>query len=580
MNWLYGLLILFYATASLAGPKVLLINSYDPQQQWTQAIIQGIQQTLNPVVAGDDLYIEFMDSQRFSNDPTYSEALAQFYKHKYAHLTFNVIISIEDFALDFLIEHRDTIFPEAPVVYSAVHVDPTQKLSAFNDFVGILEGEAIAENLQLIAELHQDTINNIVVLSDKSAIGRLFSEKVLAIKNNWHYSNIEITLQDDFSFSELLYQVNNLEVKDNDSKHIGKAYFISKLSEDNQGHNISFFDDIPVLTRHSKAPIYGMWGAPLMGLGVVGGYMNDPILHGINTARIVRDILEGQEPATISRNTQAQYLPKFDSRQLKKFNIKVKDLPLMSEINFEQETLFSRFGYAIITITSIIIILAVIIVMLSIQVRRRKYAEKQLAQLNNELEDKITQRTLALERSNRTLLKLNSRMENLANTDDLTLIPNRRHGHRILDRLYFSKESGFSIALIDIDHFKRVNDLHGHDTGDQVLQFISHTINQFIRPSDTICRWGGEEFLLIMPNTRIDDAFNICERIRELIATTPADPVESITISIGISVNCNAKTINELLRQADLALYQAKTQGRNRCIIWSANSDQLKGTID
>ena len=578
MHWLYSLPLLFFASISIAGPKVLLLNSYHPQYQWTQVNNQGIQQILSTKIADEDLYIEFMDSRRFSDNPEHIQALVRLYKHKYSQLKPNIIISTDDFALDFLIRYRDEIFPGTPVVYNGINVDPTTKLAGINDFVGIIEGEAIAKNLKLITQLHENNIDEIIVLSDKSLLGTSFSEKVLALKQGWHHPSIELTLQDDFSFEELLYQVNNqLQNKGNRK---GKAYFISALNKDNQDRYFSYGQDIPVLVRYSKAPIYGMLGTPLMGLGVIGGYMNNPLLHGRNTAKIALDILSGTDPASMPKNIESQFLPRFDNRQLKKFNIKVKDLPSASEINFKPETLFSRFRDAIIIITSIIIILSVIIILLSVQVRRRKHAENQLAQLNNDLENKIAQRTLALEKTNRALLKLNSRMEKLANTDYLTLIPNRRHGHRILDRLNYVEGDEYCIALIDIDFFKHVNDLHGHDTGDQVLQFISHTVNQFIRPTDTVCRWGGEEFLLIMPTTQLEDAFNICERIRILIATTPIDPVESITISLGIAVKNHASTTGELLRQADLALYQAKAQGRNRCIIWSADTDPLKRSSD
>ena len=582
MNWLYGLLILLCASSSIAEPKVLLLNSYHPQYPWAQANNQGIQQVLSSEVADEDLYVEFMDSHRFSDDLAYRQVLARLYKHKYSLFKPDIIISTDDFALEFLIQYRDDIFPGVPVVYNGIHFDLSQKLVGKNNFFGIQEGEAIAENLQLIIELHKDEIDEIIVLSDKSALGIFFSAKVAELKKSWHHPNIALTLQDDFSFEELLYQMNNPAINKSlsKSKGNGKAYFIGVLNKDNQGRYISYRDDIPVLTRYSTSPIYGMWGTPLMGLGIIGGYMNNPLLHGRNTAYIALDILSGNDSANIAKDIEPQFLPRFDNRQLKKFGLEIKDLPNGSEINFQQETFFSQHAGAIIIIASIIVILTSIIILLSAQIRRRQNAEDQLAQLNNDLEDKVTQRTLELERSNRTLLKLNSRMENLANTDDLTLIPNRRHGHRILDRLNYPNGEEYSIALIDIDHFKNVNDRFGHDTGDQVLQFISSTINHFIRPSDTICRWGGEEFLLIMPMTLLEDALSMSERIRNLIATTPINTVDSITISTGISAKSQASSINELLRQADLALYQAKTQGRNRCIIWSPDTDQLKRPLD
>ena len=589
MHRLCGLLIIFFAMSTFAGPKVLLLNSYHAQYQWTQANNKGIQQVLSTKIADEDLFIEFMDSRRIIDNEAHLQALVKLYRHKYHMIRPDLIISTDDFALDFLIQYRDEIFSDIPVVFNGVNFDPTEKLMGLKNFVGIQEGDAIAENIKLISQLHKDKIDEIIVLSDKSSLGALFSQEVLAFKKQWLHPSIKITLQDDFSFEELLYQVNNQtqnidnsENINNSSRHNKKAYFISALHKDNQDRYFSYTHDIPTLTRYSKAPVYGMWGTPLMGLGVVGGYMNNPLTHGKNTARIALDVLAGKQTKAFNNIISAQFLPRFDSRQLEKFNINPDILPAASEINYEQETLFSRFKNAILIIISIIFTLVIIIILLSAQVRRRKQAENTLAQLNNDLEDNIVQRTLALESSNRALLKLNSRMEGLANTDDLTLIPNRRYGHRVLNRLSYadSEEEEYCVALFDIDHFKNVNDDHGHDVGDQVLQFISHNVSQFIRPQDTFCRWGGEEFLLIMPETQTEQAFIACERIRKLIATTPIEPITSITISGGIATNKHSNTISELLRQSDLALYQAKDQGRNRCIVWSPSLDSSKRPAD
>jgi len=554
------LFLLLTSQACFAGQKVLLLNSYHSQFQWTRDNIQGIEQVLNKQIAEEDLFIEFMDTRRFIDDPTHIKALASLYRNKYRQVRPNIIISTDDFALDFLLQYRDEIFPNVPVVFNGVNFDPTEKLKGRKDFIGILEGEAIAQNLTMIADIHKNNINEIIVLSDKSSLSELFSEKVREIQKTWQHNDIKITLHNDFSYESLLYQVNNL------SKN--KAYFITALHKDNQNRYFSYTHDIPILARYSKAPIYGMWGTPLMGIGIVGGFMNDPKVHGANAAQLALKILSGEPFNDSSIQKVAQFSPQFDARQLKKFSISQYKLPANSEINFIEVSLFEEYKTAVYTVILIILLLIMIIIVLSIQMRKRKLAEKKLAELNNALEDKIVQRTIALESSNRALLKLNSRMENLANTDDLTLIPNRRHGHRILDRLNYIDGVDYSIALMDIDHFKKVNDLHGHELGDQVLQLISQTISQSIRPSDTICRWGGEEFLLIMPTTTIDNALHTCERVRQAIACTPMPPLEAITISIGISNKLQARSINELLRQADKALYKAKNQGRNICISW------------
>lgn len=553
------LFFLLTSQACFAGQKVLLLNSYHSQYQWTRENIQGIQQELSKHIAEENIFIEFMDSRRFIDDPVHIKALASLYRNKYRQVRPDIIISTDDFALDFLLQYRDEIFPDVPVVYNGINFDPSEKLLGKKGYVGILEGEAIAQNLAMIANIHQDSINEIIVLSDKNSLGELFSQEVLKVQKEWKNKNIKITLNNDFSYESLLYQVNNLSQN--------KAYFITALHKDNQDRYFSYTHDIPILTRYSKAPVYGMWGSPLMGLGIVGGYMNNPKTHGANAGQLAIKILSGE---TVDSQIQrkALFSPRFDARQLKKFAISQHSLPANSEFNFIEISLAEKYQSVIYSVLIIIFVLLLIIIILSIQIRKRKIAEGSLAELNNDLEDKIVRRTIALESSNRALLKLNNRMEKLANTDDLTLIPNRRHGHRILDRLNYIDNSEYSIALIDIDHFKQVNDQHGHDFGDQVLQHITQTISQCIRPSDTICRWGGEEFLLIMPDTKIEHAKLTCERIRQIIGSTPMPPLEKVTISTGISNKTLARSNNELLRQADKALYNAKSQGRDICISW------------
>jgi diguanylate cyclase (GGDEF)-like protein len=551
---------LFFSAFSFAGDKVLLLNSYHSQYQWSHENNLGIRQTLSKHIADDDLYIEFMDSRRIIDDEKHILSLVELYRHKYRLVKLDLIISTDDFALDFLLKYRDELFPNVPVVYNGVNFDPSDKLKDHQGYWGILEGQAIEQNLQLITKLHSDTIEEIIVLSDTSSLGRFFSQQVEKIQAKWKNKQVKITLNNDFSFESLLYQVNN--------SNANKAYFIAAVHKDNQDRYFSYRHDIPILTRYSKVPIYGMWGTPLLGLGVVGGFMNDPKLHGSNTAQIAIDILNQGQDQISHQQTQAQFLPKFDDRQLKKFAIDRNQLPANSEIIYIEQSLAEQYKELIYSIVFIFIALLIIILILSVQIRRRKMAEQELALLNNELEDKIVQRTMALESSNRALLKLNNRMESLANTDDLTLIPNRRHGHRILDRLNYVEGGDYSIALIDIDHFKRVNDIHGHDMGDRVLQQVSQSISQLIRPTDTVCRWGGEEFLLIMPTTNLDNAKLTCERIRKAISSTPMPPLETLTISIGISNKAQAQTISQLLRHADKALYKAKDQGRDRTICW------------
>ncbi|NEX93872.1 PleD family two-component system response regulator [Caulobacter sp. 17J65-9] len=165
----------------------------------------------------------------------------------------------------------------------------------------------------------------------------------------------------------------------------------------------------------------------------------------------------------------------------------------------------------------------------------------------------------------------------LAVTDPLTGLHNRRYMDSQLTALLRRAAKGgepVAALIIDIDHFKGVNDAYGHDVGDEVLSEFAVRLATNVRAIDLPCRYGGEEFVVVMPDTRLEDAHHIAERIRTQVAGSPfrvADGREllSVTISIGVASG-QGESPESLLRRADAALYEAKTAGRNRVIARAA----------
>jgi diguanylate cyclase len=162
------------------------------------------------------------------------------------------------------------------------------------------------------------------------------------------------------------------------------------------------------------------------------------------------------------------------------------------------------------------------------------------------------------------------RIEELAELDELTGSFNRRCIMRMLDdeiaRAHRSK-TPFSVALIDLDWFKRINDAYGHPTGDEVLRTFAITVFANIRSIDRFGRYGGEEFLLILPDTPHDVASRILDRQREIVAEldwSAFSPGMSVTISAGVATLAPNEAPDALLARADSALYAAKARGRNR----------------
>lgn len=168
------------------------------------------------------------------------------------------------------------------------------------------------------------------------------------------------------------------------------------------------------------------------------------------------------------------------------------------------------------------------------------------------------------------LMELALSHEQAARTDELTGLANRRDMHqRLLCEFSRYRRSGhhFSVALIDLDWFKRINDEFGHDAGDLVLQRFASVLQQLVRQTDYAARWGGEEFLILLPDTSLLQALSLAERLRAEVAGTVFSLRGArlpVSVSAGVGSITQADSINQLLNQVDMQLYSAKKNGRNQ----------------
>ena len=167
--------------------------------------------------------------------------------------------------------------------------------------------------------------------------------------------------------------------------------------------------------------------------------------------------------------------------------------------------------------------------------------------------------------------------EKLAHTDALTGLSNRRSFERQAN-IYLQRNRNdphpMCLIIFDVDHFKKINDQFGHDFGDQVLQSIAHIAQSFIREDDLLARFGGEEFTLLLPHTRLNDGYTIAERLRLAIEDNQSDFCNGVsvryTISIGIAeITPEFTHLKPVFQFADSALYQAKATGRNKICTYS-----------
>ncbi len=194
-----------------------------------------------------------------------------------------------------------------------------------------------------------------------------------------------------------------------------------------------------------------------------------------------------------------------------------------------------------------------------------RYRVRRLQQRAKQLDLLVAERTAALEAANLQL-------QHLSNTDSLTGLMNRRalqYAAGLLQAQRNRHAAPLTLVLLDIDHFKQINDIHGHDAGDEVLRQVAGYLRQRLRSQDLLARWGGEEFLLLMPNTNMAQAQQLVDEVRLGIRRLDTSPLDvALSATFGISpVATSALALEQAIKAADLALYRGKAQGRDQVVL-------------
>jgi diguanylate cyclase (GGDEF)-like protein len=203
--------------------------------------------------------------------------------------------------------------------------------------------------------------------------------------------------------------------------------------------------------------------------------------------------------------------------------------------------------------------------------RSQELAER-LQRSNAELEARVAARTEELQRALSSQETLVAELAELSVRDPLTGLHNRRHADDEIPRLVASADrhgQPLALAMADLDHFKVVNDAHSYSVGDEVLRAFARILSQNARATDLVVRYGGEEFLLVMPQTTLEHAVAVCERLRRAVSEHDwgtVVPGLRITVSVGVASTVQSAGLVTLVSAADAALHQAKRGGRDRVI--------------
>jgi two-component system cell cycle response regulator len=212
-----------------------------------------------------------------------------------------------------------------------------------------------------------------------------------------------------------------------------------------------------------------------------------------------------------------------------------------------------------------------------IQLGAYEYLPK--SKINPESLSRVINHTLERSRLRNDVKKAHAKMAEMSTVDELTKLHNRRYFVEALEGEFeraIRYQTEMALIMMDLDFFKKINDTYGHPAGDMVLSKIGEILKAHVRRNDLACRYGGEEFAVILPSITRDITYTVYERFRKVVAEQLFEYESKqfhVTVSIGIAFSNDAELINDLLAHADQALYQAKKTNRNKIVTYTANSN-------
>jgi len=373
--------------------NVLVLNSYHSGFTHTDDIIEGIENILQPEENNIELRIEYMDTKTMGYETEYKERLVDFYTYKYGNTEFDLIISTDDNAFNFLLEYHYDLFPGVPAVFCGVNNLDAPDLIDRDIFTGIIEIVSVKETIEIAMRLHPET-RQIVFVVDNTPTGESVWNQIK--EQSEYFEGIQFTrIGDGISMTQIEDEVGNLS---DDAIVLFGPY-----NRDNTGNYISSQECASLVSEASVRPVYGYTDL-LIHSGIVGGKLFGEFHHGQNTAEIAQRILNGENVCDVQviEICPSQYM--FNYEQLERWNIELSELPEGSIVINEPEPSFYEKYYRLIWSIAVFISLETLILLgLIVNVSKRKKAEKALRKQQDELEELVSYRTADLEATNREL---------------------------------------------------------------------------------------------------------------------------------------------------------------------------------
>ncbi|MBN2508805.1 MAG: diguanylate cyclase [Spirochaetales bacterium] len=508
--------------------EILVVHSYHPSLPWTLSFQEGLSRARRDHT-GIEYFTEYLDTARLPN-PVPPDLFASYMVAKYRGINFDAVIADSDAAARF-VDANYRVSDSIPYVFYAIN----DFGSSPNTYVLVTQYKEALDSTLSILVTQNPFLEEIVIIESADPSSQFVYENTMAFARD--IPGLSVLRISDFTIDEL-YQRTALFPPET-------VILYSPVTTDNTG---TFFVPKEVLSgilAATEARVYTMWSS-LMGSGAVGGC----VLDGSATAReMVRAALDYMDDGDF-KDDYDNLRMMFDWRALKKNGIDPELVPPGSIVLNRPVSFLSAY------FTEIMIgaagLAGLFLVTALAWAWTLKRANRKLKSANTEID-----------RARQTA-------ETLARRDALTGLMNRRAVVPVITYEMKRKaraNSRVSLMMLDIDHFKDVNDTYGHDAGDEVLVAVATVLESSCRNTDFPSRWGGEEFLILTPDTGGENALVVAEKIRLAVMGLEFTSASPVTVSLGVAELRAGETFDQWFQRADTCLYTAKLEGRNRCVL-------------
>ncbi len=580
---LFALATNIYAKA-YAPARVLFISSYSYSFDSVPDQVEGIKSVLDQAYVNYDL--EFMDTKRFNSAINY-ENYYDFLRYRLSSMKpYDVIIVGDDNALQFLLDHEDALVKDVPVVFLGINdINRVKEAESRPNYTGIYEEMSVEENIELAKALQPD-LKEMVAIYDNTRTGIGQYEAFMAVSHQYpdvQFSGINYSEVSRVDFEERLSIMNH-----------SQAFMYLSMIENNMQQVITVDEAVQEIVSLTKSVVY----TPTIGgsgKGLLGGYSVSYFEHGRLAAQMAVDIIQGKNPKDIPviKESPNQYI--IDYNVLIQHGLDENKLPEETILIHAPEPFFDSIRWLLLPAFIFIIVLMMISALMFVDNRRKRLTAIDLQEKNDELtslyeeltaqEEELRTQYETLEGHRQELIKSRKKYKELAYTDVLTGLNNRVYLYKILEREFQKEKKSGLLFFVDLDNFKYINDSFGHTLGDEVLRVIGHRLRDIMGKDTIVIRIGGDEFVVAHFSAsnkenqhKFLDQVNGC--LEEMVTIGEQEIFVSGSIGI-VAFPEHGKTAEELIRKADIAMYQAKENGKGQAVYYNdfmgANATNLMG---